>query len=164
MKYKTPTKNKKPKESSPSPSEGVSAAADGVEFTQTESIVFIERNLSLPKNLSLVKIARELRQNNILAEVVFWNHVKSKQIFGLDFDRQRVIGNYIVDFYIKRIGVVIEIDGSTHNDKIKYDKMRDDYLMSNGIEVLHYRDTDVLKNMNGVIVHLKNYILEKHTE
>ena len=126
--------------------------------------MFIERNLSLPKNSSLVKRARELRQNNILAEVVFWNHVKSKQIFGLDFDRQRVIGNYIVDFYIKRIGVVIEIDGASHIDKVEYDTIRDEYLMSHGIDILHYRDTDVLKNMNGVLVHLKNYLLENHTE
>ena len=43
--------------------------------------------------------------------------INRKQFYAIDFDRQRIIGNYIVDFYVKALGLIIEIDGSSHNDK-----------------------------------------------
>jgi very-short-patch-repair endonuclease len=46
-----------------------------------------------------------------LSEVLLWNELKSKQVLGYDFDRQRPIDNYIVDFYCKDLQLVIEIDG-----------------------------------------------------
>jgi len=51
----------------------------------------------------------------------------------IDFDRQRVIGNFIVDFYVKALGLVIEIDGSSHIGKEDYDKQRQNYLESLGL-------------------------------
>ncbi|WP_317228619.1 MULTISPECIES: DUF559 domain-containing protein [Chryseobacterium] len=42
----------------------------------------------------------------------------------MDFDRQRIIGNYIVDFYVKTLGLIIEIDGSSHDGKEIYDSIR----------------------------------------
>ena len=49
-----------------------------------------------------------------LSEVLLWNELKQKNILGYDFDRQRPIGEYIVDFYCKELSLVIEIDGDTH--------------------------------------------------
>lgn len=48
----------------------------------------------------------------------------------IDFDRQRIIGNYIVDFYVKTLGLVIEIDGSSHENKEEYDQKREEKSIS----------------------------------
>ena len=52
----------------------------------------------LPYNASLKARAKQLRKSGNRAEIVFWLAVKSRRLLGLDFDRQRIIGNYIVDF------------------------------------------------------------------
>jgi len=54
---------------------------------------FKQRILNLPSNPQLKERARELRKQGILSEVLFWKEVKQKKIFGLDFDRQKIIGN-----------------------------------------------------------------------
>lgn len=66
--------------------------------------------------------------------------------------RQKIIGNYIVDFYCASAKIVIELDGSQHyEDKgIKKDIIRDEYLKENGITVLRYSNLDVDKNFKGV--------------
>lgn len=106
---------------------------------------------NLPINPKLKKRARELRQAGNLAEVLIWNQVKSKQFKGFDFDRQKIVGNYIVDFYCCNCNVVIEIDGSSHDDKQEYDAERDAYLKSLGLTVIHIEDADVKKNISGVM-------------
>ncbi|MBL4744427.1 MAG: DUF559 domain-containing protein [Cycloclasticus sp.] len=107
--------------------------------------------LSLPYNPKLKQRARELRKAGNLSEVLFWNQVKRKQFLGLDFDRQKIIGNYIVDFYCANVQTVIEIDGSSHDDKQEYDAKRDAYLEGLGLTVIHILDADVKNNLEGVI-------------
>ena len=102
---------------------------------------------NLPYNPKLKERARELRKADNLSEVLFWNQVKNKQFKGYDFDRQKIIGNYIVDFYCSNCNVVIEIDGSSHDNKQEYDAKRDAYLQSLGLEVIHIPVEDILKNM-----------------
>ncbi len=101
----------------------------------------------LPYNPKLKERARALRQAGNLSEVLFWNQVKNKQFKGYDFDRQKIIGNYIVDFYCCNCNVVIEIDGSSHDDKQEYDAERDAYLKSLGLIVIHIPVVDILKNL-----------------
>ena len=107
--------------------------------------------IQLPFNPALKQRARELRKAGNLSEVLFWQAVKNKQLNGLDFDRQRVIGNYIVDFYCHEQALVIEIDGSSHDDKQAYDQIRDAYLQALGLSVLHVQDSDVKQNLAGVV-------------
>jgi very-short-patch-repair endonuclease len=65
----------------------------------------------IPYNPKLVSLAKQLRNNMTLSEVLLWDELKSKQLLGYEFDRQRPIDNYIVDFYCKDLQLVIEIDG-----------------------------------------------------
>jgi len=133
------------------PSErGVAASADGV---FSDGVV---KWHDLPFNPKLKERARELRKAGNLSEVLLWNQVKNKQFLDLDFDRQKIIGNYIVDFYCKNLGVVIEIDGITHEGKIEYDKQRDDYLKSLGLKIIHILDSDIKNNLSGVTEFLKS--------
>ena len=102
---------------------------------------------SLSYNPTLKDRAKELRKAGILHEALLWNQLKRKQFNGLDFDRQKIIGNYIVDFYCAEKSVVIEVDGSSHNDKQLEDARRDEYLRSLGLSVVRLLAKDVLQNM-----------------
>ncbi len=105
----------------------------------------------LPKNRKLKSRSRELRKQGVLSEVIFWRKFKDKSIiYGYDIDRQIVIGHYVVDFFIPELGLVIEIDGSSHDDKQEYDTIRENFLVYHDLLVLHYSDSDIKKNINGV--------------
>ena len=119
---------------------------------------FIE---NLPYNIKLKTRSRALRKAGVLSEVIFWLQVHKGIFWKLDFDRQRIIGNYIVDFYIKTIGLVIEIDGSSHDDKEEYDQKREDYLISLGLKVYRISDFSVKHDLNNVMMELEKYIIEE---
>lgn len=112
---------------------------------------------NLPYNPNLKQRARALRQAGNLPEVLFWNQVKNKQFKGFDFDRQKIIGNYIVDFYCTNRQVVIEIDGSSHDDKVEYDAVRDKYLESLGLTVIHIPVNDIMFRLGEVMDMLHNH-------
>jgi len=80
----------------------------------------------------------------------------------LDFDRQRVIGNYIVDFYIKKLGLVIEIDGSSHEGKEAYDAKREEYLCSLGLKVYRISVDDIKQRMDAVLGKLEEFIVANY--
>ena len=48
------------------------------------------------------------------AEKHLWKRLRGKQIGGLQFYRQKIIGNYIVDFFCPKASLVIELDGGQH--------------------------------------------------
>lgn len=112
---------------------------------------------SLPYNPALRTRAKELRKAGILHEALFWNQITSGKLNKLDFDRQKIVGNYIVDFYCAEKDAVIEIDGSSHDGREEYDKQRDEFLISLGLTVIHIGAADVLRNIEGVIAFLKNH-------
>jgi very-short-patch-repair endonuclease len=115
---------------------------------------------NLPENRVLLGYARNNRKAGNIAEIAFWKQVHKKMFHGLDFDRQKVIGNYIVDFFVKKLGLVIEIDGGSHNDKEDYDTQRDKYMEGLGLKVFHTTDYDVLQHVNIVLDDLRKYIVE----
>ena len=112
---------------------------------------------SLPYNRALKDKAKALRKAGFLHEALLWNQLKSKNFNGLDFDRQKIIGNYIVDFYCAEKAVVIEVDGGSHNNKQDEDAKRDAYLQSLGLVVIRLLVKDVLHNMEGVLFYLRDH-------
>ena len=110
--------------------------------------------MSLPYNPELRDRARALRKAGMLHEALLWKRLKNRRFHGLDFDRQKIIGNYIVDFFCASELLVIEIDGCSHDNKVEYDKKREDYLLSLGLRVVHIRASEVLQNMEVVIYRL----------
>lgn len=86
--------------------------------------------------------------------------VTKGRFHNIDFDRQRVIGNFIVDFYIKQLGLVIEIDGSSHDTKIEYDTMREAYLISIGLKIYRIKVVNVMQNMSATLSELEKYIIQ----
>ena len=116
-----------------------------------------ENFMSLPYNPALREHARQLRKAGNLSEVLLWQQLHKKKFKGYDFDRQKIIGNYIVDFYCSNCNVVIEIDGNTHNDKIEYDIERERFLEDLGMVIIHVMAGDVLNNLAGVMEMLHDH-------
>ena len=104
----------------------------------------------IPKNKLLIERTKELRKVGNLAEVLFWQTFKDKKEFGFDIDRQVIIGNYIVDFFIPELGLVFEIDGPSHDNKIDYDSERNAFMKDLNLEVVRILDIDVKKNIGSV--------------
>ena len=98
-----------------------------------------------------------MRKAGNLSEVLIWQQVHKNKFKGYDFDRQKIIGNYIVDFYCVDCDVVIEIDGSSHNDKGEYDQERENFLEGLGLTVIHVSASDVLKRLCDVMAMLNNH-------
>jgi very-short-patch-repair endonuclease len=116
----------------------------------------------LPYNPQLKLLLNGKRKAGILSEVIFWKQVRAKTFHQLDFDRQRIIGNYIVDFYVKTLGLVIEIDGWSHNNKEIYDDVRQQYLESLGLTIFRITDFDVRNNLAVVMKDLENFLIKHY--
>jgi len=112
---------------------------------------------NLPYNPNLRDRARQLRKAGNLCEVLMWKQLQRKKFNGYDFDRQKIIGNYIVDFYCTNCNVVIEIDGKSHDVKVEYDKKRDKFLQGLGLTVIHIPARDVLNKLDEVMVMLREH-------
>ena len=97
----------------------------------------------LPRNKSLKSLSAELRKNATPQENKLWYEFLRN--YNYRFNRQRIIGNYIVDFYCDRAKLVIEIDGSQHyyTKNIDDDKERTAYLNSLGIEVIRFANNEI---------------------
>ena len=115
-------------------------------------------------NPKLKEIARKLRKSSTLSEVLIWQYLKRKQMMGYDFHRQKPIDEYIVDFFCPELGLIIEIDGESHTDRIK-DQRRQEKLESLGFHFLRFWDFDAKKNMEGVLSTIRIWIerYEQHT-
>lgn len=124
----------------------------------------IRRNFveNLPYNSHLKKLLPGKRRAGILSEVLFWKQVRARTFHNIDFDRQRIIGNYVVDFYVKTLGLIIEIDGSCHDEKEVYDGIRQTYLESLNLKIFRSTDFDVKNNLALVMKELENYIIENY--
>lgn len=114
----------------------------------------------LPYKEDLKKFARQLRNNSTTGEVLLWMKLKAGSIKGYKFNRQKPIGQYIVDFYCKQLKLVIEVDGGYHFEdaqKIK-DQERQRILESEGLYFLRFHEEQVKKDMEEVIKTIEDYI------
>lgn len=93
--------------------------------------------------------ARQLRRSMTDAEKRLWYHLRDRQLNGVKFKRQQVLGRYIVDFVCFETRLVIELDGGQHLDR-KADISRDAWLRAQGFEVLRFWNNDVLKDTAAV--------------
>ena len=109
------------------------------------------------KNI-LTSFSQKLRKEMTREESHIWYDFLKKLPFTVN--RQKVIGNYIADFYIAECKIVIEIDGSQHYDgeKREYDSARDAYFASKGILVLRYKNRDINERFSAVCSDIKKNI------
>ena len=109
-------------------------------------------------NEKLINNSRELRKNMTPEEKHLWyDFLKNLDI---TVHRQKVIFDFIVDFYIPSCKIVIELDGSQHYEKEnhKNDKERDLKLSSEGITVLRYTNLQIKRDFENVCKDILNSI------
>lgn len=80
-------------------------------------------------------------------------------MLGYDFDRQKPMGDYIVDFFCNELMLAIEIDGDTHNYTGEEDQSRQVNLEKLGIKFLRFTDGDVKGNVEGVVAIIEDSYL-----
>ena len=104
-------------------------------------------------NANLKDKARQWRKNLTDREKALWSRLRNKQLLGIQFYRQKPIGEHIVDFFAPRVKWVVEVDGSQHTlgDPVQKDRFRDGYLASLGLKVLRFNSREVLKESDAVV-------------
>jgi len=109
------------------------------------------KNKIIPYHPELKQLARQLRKNSTLPEVLLWQNIKQRA-YGVQFHRQVPMLNYIVDFYCHEIGLAIEIDGQSHDHSYLNDAKRQAELEKYGVTFLRFSNDEVKKNMFSVLL------------
>lgn len=97
--------------------------------------------------------AKDLRKNTTDAEKCLWQILRNRQLNGLKFRRQVPLGHYIADFVCKEKKLIVELDSSGHLEElqIKHDLKRTEFLESEGYKIIRFYNTDIFKNLEGII-------------
>jgi very-short-patch-repair endonuclease len=114
----------------------------------------------IPYNPKLKERAKQLRHNMTFSEVKLWNKLKNGQLMGYDFDRQRPVGNYIVDFFCKDLQLALEVDGITHLDEkvIEKDFIRQEEIESYGVSFLRFDALLVVNKVEAVVREIREWV------
>ena len=109
------------------------------------------QNKIIPYNPKLKVLARQLRKNSTLPEVLLWQKIKQRSL-SVQFHRQVPMLDYIVDFYCHEIGLAIEVDGRGHDFNYFNDVNRQGKLEEYGVQFLRFSNDEVLNNMFSVLL------------
>lgn len=117
------------------------------------------KNKIVPYQPFLKELARVLRKNSTLAEILLWEQINGRKL-GYQFHRQVPMDCYIVDFYCHELMLVIEVDGSSHDNEDAYriDQVRQKRLEKFGVKFLRVDDLDVKHSIENVIKSIEDYI------
>ena len=109
------------------------------------------------------ELASKMRRNPTCAETLLWEKLRGRQVEGYRFYRQRPIVRYIPDFYCHELKLVIELDGEVHNDleQQEYDNERDKFLNELGIEVMRFKNEQVICGIKDVLLQIQKFIRQR---
>ncbi len=115
---------------------------------------------TVPYNKNLKKVSRKLRKNSTLGEALLWRYLSGRKCFGLQFNRQKPLGKYVVDFYCKAMKIVIEVDGYSHGLKEVYEKdiSRQRDLEAMGLTVLRFTEGEVRNKTDSVLQAIEAFV------
>ena len=114
----------------------------------------------LPYNKNLKEFSRDLRSHSTLSEILLWQKLRSSQFRGYAFNRQKPLGNYIVDFYCLKLDLVIEVDGNSHffEESVMEDQERQKVIERMGLNFLRFSDLEVKRSMPSVLGEIGYFI------
>lgn len=112
-------------------------------------------------NSQLTSNAKELRKNMTKEERHLWYDFLKD--YPVRFLRQKVIDNYIVDFYCSKARLAIELDGSQHYEVkgMLKDRIRTEYIEKRNIMVIRFANTDIWENFSGVCQYIDLCVKEQ---
>ena len=117
-------------------------------------------NTASPDRYLLLKdFAQTNKRFQTDAERLLWEYIRAKQL-SVKFNRQHIIGDYIVDFVCIEKGLVIEVDGSCHSeyDQIEKDESRTERLRDMGVRVIRFKNEDIARNLQEVLNTIKKQL------
>ncbi|MBL4668198.1 MAG: endonuclease domain-containing protein [Flavobacteriales bacterium] len=118
-------------------------------------------NKIIPYKSYLKPLARKLRKEMTLSEIILWQEIRKKNL-EVQFHRQVPIDNYIVDFYCHELKLAIEVDGSSHNldEALEKDIIRQNKLKQLGISFIRFDNLEVKNDMYNILKELEGKINE----
>ena len=111
----------------------------------------------------LLQRARDLRKNQTPAEAVLWQRLRGRKNGGFKWYRQKVLHEYIVDFYNHDCQIVIEVDGAVHEEpeQRQRDLHREDQLLGKGYRILRFSNEEVLNSTEDVCASILRHCKER---
>jgi very-short-patch-repair endonuclease len=102
-----------------------------------------------------IERARELRKQMSLPERMLWKALRGKQT-GYRFRRQHPAGPYVLDFYCHELNLCLEVDGESHDFRVRHDERRDHWLELQGVRTLRIAARDILADTDTAV----RYVIE----
>ena len=114
------------------------------------------RNIVIGQKISstMWQTAKRLRREMTDEEKILWQHLRAHRLHGFHFRRQQIIGKYVVDFYCHAAGLVVELDGGIHEQRIESDQERDEDLSGRGLLVLRFKNAQVRRDITTVLAQI----------
>ena len=116
----------------------------------------------LPKHIKeLIILARQNRRDSTTAEAFLWKILRNRKLHNRKFRRQHPFGRFIADFYCDDARLLVELDGSIHNNDSQRirDEERDAISTQLGLTVLRFTNDDILMHTFAAITTISNYVL-----
>jgi adenine-specific DNA-methyltransferase len=109
--------------------------------------------------------AGDLRRGQTPGERALWGRLRMRNVCGVRFLRQRIIGSYIVDFYAPSLRLAVELDGGQHYEPggMRHDAQRSEWLHARGITVLRYTNLDVSQRLDDVLLDIERVVMRLRT-
>jgi len=119
------------------------------------------RIVMLPRDKKLKPLSTVMRNNTTKEENRLWYDFL--RTYPVRFNRQRIIGKYIVDFYCSKARLVIELDGSQHYEEkgVESDALRTRFMESLGLMVLRFTNLDIKRNFEGVCITIDEVVKKR---
>ena len=113
-------------------------------------------NIVIGQKVTSQKIAqaKALRRNMTPAERILWQNLRGNRLAGFHFRRQQIIEGYIVDFYCHQAALVVEVDGTIHDQQQEYDAYREQVLRARGMSVVRFKNDEVFSDLDGVLARI----------
>ena len=114
----------------------------------------------IPYRSNLKHTAKMLRKSMSYPEILLWQELQGRKIEGFQFNRQRPIDQYIVDFYCKELRLAIEVDGDDHQEAQvrENDILRQERLESLGVHFLRFHNNKILYERETVVAKIRKWI------
>ena len=119
-------------------------------------------NTASPDRYMLLKeFAKKNKQHPTEAERLLWECLRGKNLW-FKFNRQHIVGDYIVDFICIEKSLVVEVDGGYHSEyeQIQKDEMRTESLRRMGFRVIRFANEDVYGRIQDVIDKIKEELFK----
>ena len=123
---------------------------------------YVKKTMHLGAKPSTFRNAAYLRRHLTRAEEILWKRLRNNQIEGVHFRRQHPFSAYVPDFYAHAVKLVIEVDGSIHEEKsVKFsDADREEILQLFGLFILRYTNEEVYNSLDDVVEDIRLTVIE----